>query len=41
MLPLNSSYIPAAQSQTTHNGPEICVTVLKGLQRFWAFITIK
>lgn len=34
MLPLNHSYIPGDQSQTTHNGTGICGTVLQGLQHF-------
>lgn len=41
MLPLSSSYIPADQSQTTHNGTGICVTVLQGLQRFQTSIRVQ
>lgn len=41
MLPLNSSSIPADQSQTANNETEICVTVLKSLQHFRTSITVK
>lgn len=41
MPPLSSSYIPADQSKTTHNGTGICVTVLQGLQRFQTSIRVQ